>query len=192
MNKNIERIVVQFYLPHPKLRNLMSKLRDLFYPIKPAFSGWGMKVNPPPPWIDELDSVFNKTSNNIKNNFQFSALHSTGIDVHNVDTLLWRHWIVSYAIRHVMTFSKTDEFNFVECGVADGLSSYYALQEINKNIDIKNKAKLHLYDFWGPMKKYISNESFRSYIENHIGEYDGKSADRAANEIKKLLQNIHI
>jgi len=153
VNKNIERIAVQFYLSHPKLRNLMSKLRDLFYPIKPAFSGWGMKVNHPPPWIDELDSVFNKTSNNIKNNFDFSTLHSTGIDVHNVDTLLWRHWIVSYATRHAITFSKTDEFNFVECGVGDGLSAYYTLQGINENIDIKNNAKLHLYDSWGPMKE---------------------------------------
>ena len=35
-------------------------------------------------------------------------------------------------------------------------------------------------------KKY----SFTSYIENHIGRYDGKSADRAAMEIKKLFKNI--
>lgn len=43
------------------------------------------------------------------------------------------------------------------------------------------------------IKKTISNDSFTSYIENHIGKYDGKSADRAANEIKKLLENfIHM
>jgi len=40
------------------------------------------------------------------------------------------------------------------------------------------------------VQKTISNDSFNSYIENHIGKYDGKSADRAANEIKKLLENF--
>ena len=173
MNKWIKRIAVHFYLSHPKFRNLMSKFRDLFFPIKPAFSGWGMKVNHPPPWVDDSDSLFNKTSKNIKNLFNFSTLHSTGVDVRNVDTLLWRHWIVSYATRHAMTFCKTNEFNFVECGVGDGLTSYYTLQDINNNYDIKSKAKLHLYDSWGPMR----DEGLLKSESSNLGRYSELKLD---------------
>lgn len=186
MNKNFERIAVQFYLSHPKLRNFMSKFRDIFFPMKPAFSGWGMKVNHPPPWTDQLNSVFNRASNNIKNNFQFGVVNSTGIDVHNVDTLLWRHWIVSYATRHAMTFSKTDEFNFVECGVGDGLTSYYTLQEINENSNISNKAKLHLYDSWGPMKENGLLESETS----SLGRYSELKLDVTKKNLKEFEKMI--
>ena len=153
MNQKFEKMMVHFYLSHPKLRSFMSKFRDIFFPLKPAFSGWGMRVNHPPPWIDENNSIFNQTSNLIKQNFQFGVVHSTGIDVNNVDTLLWRHWIVSYATKHAMTFGISNEFNFVECGVGDGLTAFYTLNEINHNSQIQKKSKLHLYDSWGPMKE---------------------------------------
>lgn len=153
MNKKLEHFLVNFYLNHPKRRKFLASLRDIFFPIKPKFSGWGMKVNHEPPWTNEVNSVFNNTSQKIKNNFHFGVVHSTGIDVHNVDTLLWRHWIVSYAAKHAMIFTKPDKLNFVECGVGDGLTSYYILNEINENSNFKNKAKLHLYDSWGPMKE---------------------------------------
>ncbi len=186
MNKNLEEYLVNFYLDHPKLRNFMSKLRDLFHPIKPAFSGWGMKVNHPPPWIDESNSIFNKTSNYIKNNFEFGVVHSTGIDVHNIDTLLWRHWIVSYATRHAMTFSQGNEFNFVECGVGDGLSSYYTLREINEIIDIRTNAKFHLYDSWGPMKEDGLLESESS----SLGRYSELEIDVTKKNLKEFEKMI--
>ena len=58
MNKKLEDLLVNFYLDHPNLRNFMLKLRNLFYPIKPEFSGWGMQVNHDPPWIDDKNSIF--------------------------------------------------------------------------------------------------------------------------------------
>ena len=186
MNKKIEELFVNFYLDHPYFRNFMFKFRDLFYPIKPAFSGWGMKVNHEPPWIDEPNSVFNKTSNYIKNFFEFGAVHSTGIDKHNIDTLLWRHWIVSYATKHAMIFSKADEYNFVECGVGDGLSSYYTLNEINQNTHIQNKAKLHLYDSWGPMKKDGLLESESSNLDR----YSELELDKTKKNLKKFEKFI--
>ena len=182
MNKHFEEFLVNFYLDHPKLRRFMLRLRDIFYPIKPEFSGWGMKVNHDPPWIHEPNSIFNKTSSQIKKNFQFGVVHSTGIDVHNVNTLLWRHWIVSYATKHAMTFSKTDKYNFVECGVGDGLSSYYTLHEICANSDVYDKAQLHLYDSWGPMKEDGLLESESSSL--------GRYSELELNVTKKNLKEF--
>ena len=141
MNKNFERFAVNFYLSHPRLRKFMEFIRDTFFPIKPKFIGPGIKINHDPPWLDESkDSVFNQTSDDIKK-FQFDAVHSTGIDVHRIDTLLWRHWIVSYATKHALKFTKSENFNFVECGVGDGMSAFYTLREISTDPKICEKSK---------------------------------------------------
>ena len=186
MNKKLEEFFVKYYLDHPKMRNFMLKFRNIFFPIKPSFSGWGMKVNHEPPWTDALNSIFNQTSNDIKKNFQFGAIHSTGIDAHNVDTLLWRHWIVSYATKHAMIFSKTDQYNFVECGVGDGLSSFYTLREINDNKDVCRKSTLHLYDSWGPMKK----EGLLESESSSLGRYSELELDVTKNNLKEFENMI--
>jgi len=163
MNKNIEQFAVRFYLSHPRLRKFMDFVRDTFFPIKPRFIGPGIKINHDPPWVDESkDSVFNQTSNDIKK-FHFGSVQSTGVDVHRIDTLLWRHWIVSYSVKHAIEFAKTDEYNFVECGVGDGFSAFYALSEIKeKNLPT---SKLHLFDSWGPMRE-------EDLLENEIESKD--------------------
>ncbi len=186
MNKHFEELLVNFYLDHPKLRSFMLRFRDIFSPIKPEFSGWGMKVNHVPPWIYEPNSIFNQTSEKIKKNFHFGVVHSTGIDIHNIDTLLWRHWIVSYATRHSMIFSKTGDYNFVECGVGDGLSSYYTLQEIQGNPNVSKKAKLHLYDSWGTMKEDGLLESESS----SIGRYSELELDVTKKNLKEFEKII--
>ncbi len=153
MNKNIERIAVHFYLSHPKLRKFMEFIRNTFFPIKPKFVGPGIKINHEPPWVDESkNSVFNKTSNDIKN-FYFGAVQSTGVDIHRIDTLLWRHWIVSYSTKHAIEFAKTNDYNFVECGVGDGFSAFYTLREIRDKEKNLSQFKMHLFDSWGPMKE---------------------------------------
>jgi O-methyltransferase len=186
MNKKFEEFCVNFYLDHPKLRGSMNKIRNLFFPIKPSFSGWGIQVNHDPPWIHDTNSSFNQTSNDLKKNFQFGAIHSTGIDTRNVDTLLWRHWIVSYATKHAMTFCLTDEYDFVECGVGDGISSFYTLREINLDSNISNISKLHLYDSWGPMKKdgLLQSES------SSLGRYSELELDVTKKNLKEFENMI--
>ena len=182
MNKNIEQFAVHFYLSHPRFRKFMDFVRNSFFPIKPKFVGHGMKINHNPPWIDESEnSVFNKTSNDIKK-FQFGVVHSTGIDRHRVDSLLWRHWIVSYSSKHAIEFSKTDELNFVECGVGDGLSAFYSLQEIRNNNKNQSKVTMHLYDSWGPMKE---ENLLESEIESK-GRYSELKLDITKNNLKEF------
>ena len=153
MNKNVEQFAVRIYLSHPRMRKFMEFIRDTFFPIKPKFVGPGIKINHEPPWVDESkNSVFNQTSNDIKN-FHFGAVHSTGVDVHRIDTLLWRHWIVSFSTKYAMEFAKTNEYNFVECGVGDGFSAFYTLREIKDKEKSLPQSKMHLFDSWGPMKE---------------------------------------
>jgi len=79
INKNIERIVVQFYLSHPKMRKFMLVFTDTLFPIKPRFSGLAIKAFNNPPWIDETkNSVFNKISNDLKN-YQFGSVLSRSL-----------------------------------------------------------------------------------------------------------------
>ena len=186
MNKKIEEFCVNFYLDHPQVRGLMNKIRNIFFPIKPSFSGWGMKVNHEPPWLHDENSTFNQTSNDLKKNFQFGVVRSTGIDIHNVDSLLWRHWIVSYATKHAMTFCLADECNFVECGVGDGMTSFYTLREINTNSNINKKSKLHLYDSWGPMQKDGLLESEYS----SLGRYSELELDSTKKNLKEFENMI--
>jgi len=181
MNKRIEQIAVQFYLSHPKMRPFMALIRDSFFPIKPRFIGPGIKINHDPPWIDEpIDSVFNNTSNEIKK-FHFGAVQSTGVDLSVIDKLLWRHWIVSLCTKHAFEFAKTDEFNFVECGVADGFSALYTLAEINSNKKNLALSKMHLFDSWGPMKKEDLSES----ESDSEGRYSELELNVTKNNLKK-------
>lgn len=186
MNKKIEQIAVRFYLSNPKIRKFMETFRDIFFPIKFGFSGLAIKTTNDPPWVDEPDnSIFNQTSKDI-HFFKFSSVQSTGIDSHNVDRLLWRHWIVSYSTRHAIQFTNPDEFNFVECGVGDGMSAFYTLREINNNRKTLNNSKLYLFDSWGPMKKTDLIESEFDSIDR----YSELELDVTKNNLKEYETQI--
>jgi len=144
----------------PILRPIKTKL---FPPPQPKilFSGWGMTTVHQLPWIN--DKYFQQTSESIKS-FEFDK--GLNIDSTNVDILLWRHWIVSSAVRHAIEFAKTDEHNFVDCGVSAGLSAFFALREIQRYKDIK-KFSMHLYDSWSSMKKEHLLESESLSVGNY-------------------------
>ena len=118
-----------------------------------------MKTEHQLPWIDEYDGeVFRKASNDIKKIFKFNK-RIVEIDENNIDTLLWRHWIVTSAVRYSIKFSESKIFNFVECGVGEGFSAYFALKEITEQQKISN-FYMHLYDAWDTMlnEQLVENE----------------------------------
>ena len=119
---------------YPYLRSFL-KVGSFLIPNKtsdstPRFSGWGMTSIHELPWNDDYQGeVFRKTSQDFKKKFRFvDGLF--GYDATNIDELLWRHWNISYGINYVMKFAESTEYNFVECGVADGWSSFFALRAI--------------------------------------------------------------
>ncbi len=155
----------------PILRPLKNKL---FPPAKPVilFEGWGMTTEHEIPWKDDLE--FQKTNQIVKQNFIHDGVNNLP-DV-NMDILLWRHWNVVFCIRYVMKFTKPNNFNFVECGVASGLSAYFALTELKDE-----PCTFHLYDSWGIMK----SEYLLDTEKEHIGDYEHQS-------IKNTKKNLDL
>jgi len=144
-------MIKKFSIKHPIIRPFMRSAKKII-PMVPLFSGCGMKTEHDVPWNNLFtEKEFIDASNDIKKNFQFTE--SEGVNSKNIDELLWKHWNVSFAIRYIARFVKTTKFNFCECGVAEGMSAFFALKEICVNNRIGKNFSMHLYDAWDAMKK---------------------------------------
>ena len=129
------------------------------------------------PWINDLE--FQKTNQVIKQSFISDGVVNT--PEINTDILLWCHWNVVFCIRYVLKFTKPDNFNFVECGVASGMSAYCALTELkDKSYDF------HLYDSWGIMKsKYLNDDE-----KQHIGKYEEQNIQNTKKNLDSFSDKI--
>lgn len=145
---------------YPFLRPCLAQISRAYFFFNPRFSGVGMKSAMELPWNDEYQGeIFRQACVDTKNNLKFS--NGESINSKNLSALMWRMWIMSYATKHAIEFAKGNNFNFVECGVADGFSAFIALREITGNKKTVNSFSMHLYDSWGVMKKehLFENES---------------------------------
>lgn len=125
------------------------------------------------PWSNGLEGeIFRKASTDLKNSFKFNR---ATIETYpkNLDELLWRHWIVSYSIRYAIKFANTSEFNFAECGAADGVSTFFALREIVGQKQLKENFSMHLYDAWDAMRR---DDLLDSELPN-VNRYAGSNID---------------
>jgi len=140
---------------YPSLKPFLEFIRKNTLGRKRRFSGWRMTTEHEPPWNDEYEGkIFQKAAKSVKN-FQF--FHD--INAKNVDDLLWRHWVVSTAVRYAIKFAETREYNFVECGVGEGCSAFFALNEITGRLTGKTNYTMHLYDSWEGVKEEFLKES---------------------------------
>lgn len=166
---------------YPYLQPLLMWGKSIFFP-KAKFYGWGMSTQAVLPQIDDDGKVFRETSYSIKK-FHFNR-RLYGIDKDSVDSLLWRHWIVITAVRYSIKISNQNHHNFVECGVGEGLTAYFSLEEIKKFNKIENFS-MHLYDAWGTMKKDQLNKK-ESYVKN-LEELDIKTAKNNLAEYNEYI-----
>lgn len=184
MNQKILKIGKNFYHKFPVLQPILRFI-DRKFIFKTKFSGWGMKTEHDVPWNNLRDSeVFIKASMDIKK-FKF-VRNSIYYNEKNIDDLLWRHWIISYAVRHAIEFSSVDKFNFVECGVAEGCSAFFALRQIKNNKKVNEKFSMHLYDSWDAMKKDLL---VKSEFEN-IGRYESLDIDITKLNLSEFNNNV--
>ena len=160
----------------PFLRPIKNKIFSQPKPII-LFEGWGMTTEHQLPWIDDLE--FQKTNEIVKQTFIHDGVVNMA-DI-NTDSLLWRHWNVAFCIRYVTRFAKPSNFNFVECGVASGMSAYFAFAEL------KDKSyTFHLYDSWEIMK----SEYLYDTEKEHIGKYDGQSIQNTKKNLEQYSDKI--
>lgn len=184
MKENIvKKIVKKIYLNNPSIRPYIDFLRNK-KEDPPKFSGWGMTSAHEFPWKDDFQGeVFRKTCQEIKKEFDFSyGKVTTGIGIERLDSLQWRHWNISYAVRFALKFSHISEFNFVECGVADGVSSFFLLSEVDSKKKLFGKCSLHLYDSWDAMKiEHLENSE-----KDHEGRYKELDLERTKKNLSKF------
>lgn len=181
MRKKLVDSLKPLYYKFPFLQPYMAFIHRKFF-IATKFSGWGMKTVHELPWnVNHGEEVFLKASNDVKKSFEFSK-NAAQVDLSNIDELLWRNWIVSYAVRHAIEFSDVNHFNFVECGVADGVSAFFALREMNGNKKSNGKSTMHLYDAWMVMRK----EGLRESELSHVGRYAELSIEKTKRNLAEF------
>jgi len=181
MNRNLRKIGKRVYLNNPSLRPYIDFLRRK-KPDIPKFSGWGMTSIHEFPWKDDYQGkVFRKTCQDIKNEFDFGD-GKVSTSIGQLDSLQWRHWNISYAVRFALRFTNSTEFNFVECGVANGITSFFLLSETDAKNDLFKKCSLHLYDSWDEMKLDYLVESEK----DHKGRYKGLDIKRTEKNLSKF------
>ena len=183
--KNIREMGRKIYKNNPSIRPFVDFIRKK-EPDTPRFSGWGMTSIHEFPWNDEYQGdVFRKASNDIKNEFDFVG-NTTNVNKNRMDSLLWRHWNISYAARSELEFADTTEYNFVECGTSEGKTAFFALREIYEHKKIVNNFTMHLYDEWGAMK----NEGLTEDESMRTGDYAELSIDRTKKHLVEFSDKI--
>ena len=156
----LSKILMRAYYKFPFMRSFLSYIPTTYFFFNPRFSGIGMKSAQELPWNDEHQGeIFRQSCEDIKNHLKLSNGKSTISK--EIDALMWRLWIISYATKHAIEFARGNNYNFVECGVANGLSTFIALREIAGNKKTINHFSMHLYDSWDAMKMehLFKNES---------------------------------
>ena len=184
-NENLIKFGQEIYSKHPALRPFLTFIKKNFF-TKPKFSGWGMTSIHEPPWLnDDEGKKFLEINNYIKNNFAFNK-KIQGTTKGIMDDLLWRHWIVSYAVKHATKFAKTENYNLVECGVEWGYTAFFALKTLTNNDKKMNSFSMHLYDAWQDMREEELLES--EYW--HVNLYKNLDIESTKKNLIEFKENL--
>jgi len=175
----------------PFLKPIMKKLYKKFLkkhyalPSPPRFSGWGMTTRSEHPWTDTFSCDVFRQSCKALEHFQFTpSTVNEPVDEY-LYTLNYRHYFISFCANYAIKHAETSNHVFVECGVNDGITALFALNELAAKLS--SNFKMHLYDSWSPMKKeYLLD----SEIDFNVGAYHDASINRAKSNLKSFEKNI--
>ncbi len=134
----------------------------------PSFEGWGMTTTTRTPWENNgghaLTKSFSVADSKLKTLVknkgfvlsQFPEMFPNVDQMRFLDELNWRHYIVFWSSTYAIKNTKSEQKNLVECGVCDGLTSYYAISAVKS---LNKACKAYLYDAWDVMKENSLLES---------------------------------
>lgn len=175
-----------------KIKSILVSINKFFsYPLNKlfelpyTFKGWEMTTCHAIPWGEHFEeNVLIKTNTTIKKKFSFTLSHTLA----TMDELLWRHWNILYAIRHVIEFIDKEDLDFVECGVADGITCYFAISELRRQQKMGkiNNFHMHLYDSWDSIRAQdlTGDEVWM------VGIYEGLSLERTQKNLSEFNDYI--
>jgi len=139
----------------------------------PDFKGWGMVTSTMTPWFNggnnDLARSFLEVHNEIIAKVVVGEIKLSQFDEIKdkkklLEELMWRHYIVYWSAQFAANAGNNcEEKNLVECGVCDGLTSYFAIRAVKLNF----KYKSYLYDAWEGMKKEFLLDSELEYQDQY-------------------------
>lgn len=147
---------------HPALQRTLTAANRVLRVRPPVrFDGWGMTTTHEPPWTTGEDDRVFRESLRLAGSLTFTG--EAGITAGTVDTLAWRHWVVSFAARCAAATRDDGVVEAVECGVADGTTAFFALRELESLVE-PDRIRFHLYDAWDaiPAASVLPSEQFQA------------------------------
>ena len=182
----------------------IKRLRVVFKPKPPSFSGWGMTSKHYLPWEEknstDLSGINFARVNNLLNDkveigqFILSQVKSENLLILGKDeqgkkfgtysnwltSLAWRHYIVYWTAMYAARISKFSKLNLVEAGVCDGLTINFAMSAVKDEIGENLDFEAYLYDAWGGMKEenLTTNEKWAK------GKYSYLSLEQTKSNLK--------
>ena len=149
-------------------KEIKRALTETFVTSKrPSFDGWyGLKTYTKSPWEDQnigdssLASKFYEVDCQLRermSNKSFTLLRDDLLrTIDLMDKLRWRNYIVFWSFIFAAKSTKSEIKNYIEAGVADGISAFYA---INAAESYNYEYKAYFYDAWGEVQ--MNNPSTR-------------------------------
>jgi hypothetical protein len=153
-----------------------------------GFQGWGLTTKHANPWglrtagmkpSDEVGNQFRLADSRLRAAIQDGEFALTQFNLSERSTpseisrtlndLMWRHYIVFVSARlaNATTVGRPDRSrNFVEVGVCDGLTAYFAIAAGERDADVSRR-HFFLLDSWGPMRE----EDFAPDDKQKVGAY---------------------
>ncbi len=161
-----------------------------------TFRGWGLQTTTSLPWTED---VKNKTSKkfieNVKildekikqrefylaqitNHYENSSFEDV---FKHYKTLSYRSYVIHFS--SLLAFNNTKSKNIVECGSAEGLSTFFCIRNYYQDKDFK----AYLYDSWEKMraKELVNDEDLL-----RMGNYDYLNIDIIKKNLKEYEENI--
>lgn len=165
-------------------------IKIIFTTRKTGFFGWQMYTHATLPWSgqDSVSLDFNKTHNKFielvnSKKFKITQFPEKGRKLELlINSFKWRYYIIFWSVKYAINSTQSKQNNFVECGVCDGTSTYFA---INSSITEKNSSpKFYLYDSWEEMTdKYLIESEKEKGI---AGDYSYLEVDKAKSNLKEF------
>ena len=159
------------------------------------FSGWDMMTASQPPWesyrygknlIFEGQKDFQIFQNDLVNDILADNFRLTQFPIKPIvktKELMWRHFIVIKSLNLAIKNNHHDQINLVECGVCDGLASYFVLKNMTNQ---QFPFLLTLYDSWAMMKPDYLTESENS----RNGKYNYLNIENTKRNLHSFKKNI--
>ena len=159
-----------------------------------SFSGWGMTltttINPWEKTNSKIHNYFNSLNKNLlslveKGKFKLNQFKASDKKkMKKVEELSWRHYLLFMLAIFAVKKTKIKKKVFVECGVSDGLTSYFIINAISK---FTSNYFCFLFDSWSVMK----NVSKKKEEEKMVGSFDRININDTKLNLKRYTNKIN-